>query len=141
MLFRSVSQSRYYKTIPVGSKKGMRVKSTLQIIVMLFCFTSTIADSWDQVGQKFKDFGNGIANQAQNLIEGFESMGGAVPASYVYSFRVFNGTQSDLTVRTRNAKKIMGARIDGDTKDSMLIHPGYRDWETDRKSTRLNSSH
>ena len=21
------------------------------------------------------------------------------------------------------------------------LHPGYRDWETDRKSTRLNSSH
>ncbi len=92
--------------------------------MLLCCFTSTVADSWDQVGQKFKDFGNGIANQAQNLIKGFESMGGSVPAGYVYSFRVFNGTQSDLTVRTRDAKKIMGARIDGDTKDSLLIHPG-----------------
>ena len=23
----------------------------------------------------------------------------------------------------------------------MFVAPGYRDWETDRKSTRLNSSH
>ena len=28
-----------------------------------------------------------------------------------------------------------------DVSDYMNIEPAYRDWETDRKSTRLNSSH
>ena len=28
-----------------------------------------------------------------------------------------------------------------ETWDTVLKHEGYRDWETDRKSTRLNSSH
>ena len=27
------------------------------------------------------------------------------------------------------------------TKTSLKVDPRYRDWETDRKSTRLNSSH
>ena len=26
-------------------------------------------------------------------------------------------------------------------RPSVIVRPGYRDWETDRKSTRLNSSH
>lgn len=101
------------------------MKNALQIIVLLTCcFTSSFGDSWSEIGQKFKNFGNGIADQAKSIIKGFESMGGVVPSGYIYSFRVFNGTQSDLTVKTLDAKKIMGARIDGSTKDSLLIHPG-----------------
>ena len=31
--------------------------------------------------------------------------------------------------------------LKGDTNIKYLVDNGYRDWETDRKSTRLNSSH
>ena len=31
--------------------------------------------------------------------------------------------------------------FDTDIRDYLETHPVYRDWETDRKSTRLNSSH
>ena len=33
------------------------------------------------------------------------------------------------------------AMTDVDPVESIIIVWGYRDWETDRKSTRLNSSH
>ena len=32
-------------------------------------------------------------------------------------------------------------RMPGEDREKLLTVPSYRDWETDRKSTRLNSSH
>ena len=39
----------------------------------------------------------------------------------------FTGANGEVTVDTTNK--------------TLRVHAGYRDWETDRKSTRLNSSH
>ena len=41
----------------------------------------------------------------------------------------------------RDDKIIMFAVQKDPTKDPINLDPNYRDWETDRKSTRLNSSH
>jgi hypothetical protein len=69
-------------------------------------------------------FGTSVASVGKNLVDGFRSMGGYVPAGYQYSFCVFNGLQHPVTIKAKSMKEIMGAQFSGSAKDQMTINPG-----------------
>ena len=59
---------------------------------------------------------------------------------YAELYRNIRGTKNDSMFITKKA--LVSTLVDKKTNDSLHLHGiRYRDWETDRKSTRLNSSH
>ena len=56
---------------------------------------------------------------------------------YILQFALAGFTKDDVSISLDNRK----LTIKGESKGMELPEGSYRDWETDRKSTRLNSSH
>ena len=92
-------------------------------LLILFTFISSLvySQSYDIcIPNAFTPDGDGLNDKFQPILYGHKSV--------------------TLTIVTRNDMVIYNSN-DGDGWDGTYKGPPYRDWETDRKSTRLNSSH
>lgn len=94
--------------------------------VLVYCalagalLNSSFGDSLDTI----EDFGRSVASTTMNVVDGFKSMGGAVPAGYTYSFCVINGLQKPITVKAKGMKDIMGTQFAGSIKNQTVVNPG-----------------
>ena len=97
-----------------------------QILFLFFLFfrVPLHSDSWEDIGDKAKDFANGIGDSVKGFGEGIASMGGYVSGDYLYSWQVFNGIQDSIKAEIADKKNIMGARFNSGIGATVILKPG-----------------
>ncbi len=92
--------------------------------LFLLLYTGSSMGSFGSSLSSVEGFGESIGSTTMNVVNGFKSMGGAVPSGYTYSFCVINGCAQPVMVKAKGMKDIMGAQFAGSIKNQTTINPG-----------------
>ena len=141
MLFRSVSQSRY----DIFSNSQWEKHKAYAYNVDYWSGAGTIGLVTDMVQLRYanypKDYFMGMLPSSQYgsvaVLPGVLSP--SDNPSRVYAFTSGTGSVGSI-LNSPSSTAIVTNNTSTSTRYAVL-NPSYRDWETDRKSTRLNSSH